>query len=71
MTRAEALSHVIGIAATWGENEAEGFVRTIEATTTDAELEKIANDSQVDLEDAMQLRDLWRAIDLLAPEAET
>jgi hypothetical protein len=65
---------LIGIAASWGENQEESMAhgRDVGSGTTDAECEALAadDDESWDGEDYRQLRDLWRAVDRLSLKCE-
>jgi hypothetical protein len=62
MTRAEAIAILIEYAGRWAENMEEGFLRRIEAGDDDAVLAEKAGD---EIEEAREVRDVWRAIEVL------
>jgi len=61
----EALDHVIGVAAMWGENQEEGFSRRVNASDTDEDCKDNAEGTDWEFDDVKQVRDLWLAIDVL------
>jgi hypothetical protein len=67
MTLQEALDHVCGIATNWGENAEEAYTRRIEASDTDEILRDKAGPGadEADLDSMREIRDLWRAIEML------
>ena len=76
MTREQALSIVLDVASRWGENAEEQFSRRVDADDTDEQLEEIAHASSEVCEyeymmDAVhEMRDIWKAIKMLMPEAK-
>jgi hypothetical protein len=63
MTREQALEIVISVAQQWGENTEEGLSgRRINPSNTD---EYLREEYDVDFEQAVVVRDLWRAIGVL------
>ncbi len=63
MTREQALEIVIAVAQQWGENTEEGLSgRRINPSDTD---EYLREEYDVDFEQAVSVRDLWRAIGVL------
>jgi hypothetical protein len=63
MTREQALEIVISIARQWGENTEESLSgRRINPSDTD---EYLREEYDVDFEQAVAVRDLWRAIGVL------
>jgi len=69
MTTKQALSIVIDIASRWGENTEEGFSTRIQPEMTDADCKEIAEASGEELDNVLEVRDLWRAIKSLQPGA--
>ena len=69
MTNEAALDIVIDFAARWGENFEEQFTKRPDANTTDEECAAIAEASKFDDteedHEVRDIRDLWRAIELL------
>lgn len=61
----EALAIVVDKASRWGENAEEDFPDRLVAETTDKECLDAAEKSGGDVEQAIEIRDLWRAIDVL------
>jgi len=70
-TRREAIALLMDIASRWGENAEEDFVRRIKPDDTDEECERIAIDGGNDVEDVLEMRDLWRSVRLMAKELES
>lgn len=64
----KALAVVCDVACRWGENAEEGFARRVGENDTDAACAVLAEESQVDVEDVVLVRDLWRALALILPE---
>jgi hypothetical protein len=63
MTREQALKMVISVAQQWGENTEESLSgRRINPSDTD---EYLREEYDVDFEQAVAVRDLWRAIGVL------
>ena len=72
MTKEQAIAIVVDIASRWGENAEEELSRRVSKDDDDDACQRIADDSDEELSEIYELRDLWRAIDLLtkagAPE---
>jgi hypothetical protein len=70
MMTEEALETAMDIASRWGENAEERFTSRLQPDMTDEQVEEIVRmpDGEVDkfdLEDAVTIRNLWRALDVL------
>lgn len=65
MTKEEAIAIVCSIAARFGENAEEGFSTRIEASMTDEQCKVIADNSGAEEDEVKEIRDLWRACELL------
>jgi hypothetical protein len=68
VTKEEAIAIVVDIASRWGENAEEDFRVRITAEMTDEQCEA-ARTEWHDLEDVTEVRDLWRAIELLTKKS--
>lgn len=67
MTEQEALAILLDIASRWGENAEEGFARRVTVDDTDQKCQDNADLSGAMLDEVTEVRDLWRAVKLLAP----
>jgi hypothetical protein len=66
MTKTEAIRIVCDMAGRWGENAEEGCARRILPEDTDEACIGLAEpEGFPGPEDVIEIRDLWRAIDLL------
>ena len=71
MTEKTALTIVIDYAGRWGENFEEQFPRRLDASMTDEQVKEIVTDhgsQKIDdweLDEALGLRDLWKAMELI------
>jgi hypothetical protein len=65
----EALALVIDIAVRWAENAEEAFASRVTPDASDEACQNITDYSQssVELADVIEVRNLWRAVDVLAP----
>jgi hypothetical protein len=61
MSAADAIAAVLDKASRWGENTEEGFSTRVTEETTDEQCAEIAEASEVELEEVVEVRDLWRA----------
>jgi len=64
MSMSEALGIVADIASRWGENQEEGFNR-VQADATDDECKQIAAENEFEADEVLEVRNLWRAIDVV------
>jgi hypothetical protein len=65
MTFAEAVQVLVDMASRWGENAEEAFPRRIEAEDNEAECARLADGDEDLLQDIGEVRDLWRAIEIV------
>jgi len=65
MNAAEAIATVCDLASRWGENTEEGFAERVTEKMTDEQCAALAVRSEVDLEEVLEVRNLWRAIETL------
>ena len=63
MTLTEALPILIDMAARYGENAEEAFVRRPAPNMTDEECAELAEATDDDVSDVIEIRDLWRAVE--------
>jgi hypothetical protein len=75
MSLSEAVQILVDIASRWGGNAEEEFSRRISAKDTDEALQALVNDDRVSepidkyrRETAIEIRDLWRAIEVANQE---
>lgn len=66
MDRIEAIEVLIQTGCTWAENAEEGFSRRVAADATDEWCEGLANEDGLDVETVKEVRDVWKAIDVLS-----
>jgi hypothetical protein len=71
MSLSEAVQILVDISSRWGENAEEEYSRRINANDDDEALRALVNDDRVDeqideyrRETAIEIRDLWRAIEI-------
>lgn len=62
MDSREALETLIAAASSYAENQEEGLYRRIEATDSNAKIEADFADFADEREDALRVRDIWRAV---------
>jgi hypothetical protein len=67
MNTAKALAIVCDMASRYGENYEEGFSRRITADDSDEACQAVVDQcaGEYDLDDVLEIRDLWRAINTL------
>jgi len=63
MPLAEALPILIDMAARYGENAEEMFIRRPTADMTDEQCAALAAETDDEVSDVIEIRDLWRAVD--------
>jgi len=68
MAVTEALQILVDIAGRWGENEEEKFPRRIKAEDKNIDLANMIGNDDYTLADAAEIRDLWRAIEVIQEE---
>jgi len=61
MTVLEALPILLDYASRWGENFEENFSERIDADMTDEQIKSLIDPELDDLDEAIGLRNLWRA----------
>lgn len=71
MTKAQAIAIVCDIASRFGENAEEGFSRRLTPEDSDADAQAAADAGGSEPEDGIEIRDLWRAIQLLQASQAT
>jgi hypothetical protein len=65
MTDKEAIDILLDIASRWGENVEEGFANRVNATDSDETCKLNATKSEVELEEVIEVRNLWRACEIM------
>jgi len=66
MTMRKAIEIVLGAAANHAENKESLFDLRIKSNTSDKRLKQMVKDDPDLFEDALEIRDIWRAINRLA-----
>lgn len=67
MTVQQAIQILVDVTSRWTENAEEAFARRINADDTDDVLATLIDSDQT-LEDAIEVRDNWRAIEVVLRE---
>lgn len=67
MSRKQAVRVLADFASRFGENFEEDFSERLTPTTTDEQCATIAAKSDHEVDTVLEIRDLWRAIELLLP----
>ena len=65
MTVLEALPILLDYASRWGENFEENFSERIDADMTDEQIKSLIDPELDDLDEAIGLRNLWRALETI------
>jgi hypothetical protein len=69
-TNQPAIDCLLLIAASWNENTEEGFSERIRADMSDDDCKQIADsDGFTESSEVIEVRDIWRAVDLLLKDA--